>query len=104
MDGILHGDVQLHANDDASILKSEDDLEKRDAVRMLKGGKSPGVDNISAEILTHCNRNDVAGYFQSTTNRTTATSTSTNFRVRKNVLSRLSRKMLHQATSKFTTN
>ena len=46
-----------------SILKSEDDVEKEtldspilkeeveEAARMLTDGKSPGVDNISAEIL-----------------------------------------------------
>ena len=51
---------------DASIVKSEDDVENREtedllileediakAVRMLKDGKSPGVDNIPAEILKH---------------------------------------------------
>ena len=51
---------------EASILKSEDDVENREtgespipkeeeekAVRTLKDGKSPGVDNIPADILKH---------------------------------------------------
>ena len=51
---------------DASILKSEGDVENRQtgessilkeevekAIRMLKDGKSPGVENIPAEILKH---------------------------------------------------
>ena len=58
MDGILQGTVQLQTKTDASILRSGDDVENREtgdspmykeeiekALRMLKDGKSPGVDN-----------------------------------------------------------
>ena len=64
MDRILHGAVQLQTKTDASVLKSENDVENREtgdlplleeevekAVRMLKDGKLPGVDNIPAKIL-----------------------------------------------------
>ena len=67
MDGIVHAAVQLETKNwcnYARILKSEDDVENREtgdstilkqevekAVRMLKDGKSSGVDNIPAEIL-----------------------------------------------------
>ena len=67
MEGVLHGAVKLQTKKtDANILRSGDDVENREtgdspilkeevekAARMLKDGKSPGVDNIPAEILKH---------------------------------------------------
>ena len=66
MDRIPHEVAQLQTKTDASILKSEDDVENREAgdspilkgevekaVWMLKDSELPGVDNILAEIIKH---------------------------------------------------
>ena len=63
MDGILHRAVQLQTKIGCKYLEKrrqrgkqrnkrlKEEVEK--AVRMLKDGKSPGVDNVAAEILKY---------------------------------------------------
>ena len=69
VEGGFEVNVYYKLKTDANIWKNEDDIENREAgeapilkeevekaIHMPKNGKSPGVDNISAEILRRCHQ------------------------------------------------